>query len=538
MSETSAPGQFPVAVYGDPGLPEYRDNPLISALPPIMDIKQVGERLRRRPAFHDDERNLKPAIRVHAIARVLTDFFQPLSVHLELESKISLLIRGGYKGRNPANGDYYSHLQNGYERLVKGDFQVELFDGAVSTAHSLSLIGCSGCGKSTALNSILRTYPQAIFHPNYNITQIVYLKIDCPYNGNLKSLCIEFFMAVDRVIHTNYSRKYGQKRLSIPTLMLYMAQIATLHAIGILIIDEIQHLNEAKSGGEKDMLNFFVTLTNTIGIPVVMVGTPKARQLFEAELRSARRSAGMGSLYWDRLPRDRTWSAFVAKLWQYQWLQRAEPLDDEIETAIYDYSQGVIDIVVKLFVLSQHRAIVTRAERITPKLLQTVYEDELRPVHSMLDALRSNRPERIAKYGDLHMPDITQKLLTATQEINEIDEAIRPNTVSNDKAKKLVGLLTEIGIESDVAIASVDNILAQHPDLPIATLIHKLTLHTASPTNNVVSNELRQLTVKRSDWDTLSTQDLRYLFRQKNSERFYDVALSKGVIFDWEICAS
>lgn len=528
-------GQFPIAVYGDPGLPEYRSNPLISALPPIMDIKQVGEQLRRRPAFHDEEKNLSPGIRVHAIARVLTDFFQPLSVHLELESKISLLIRSGYKGRNPANGDYYTHLQNGYERLVKGDFQVELFDSAISTAHSLSLIGCSGCGKSTALNTILRTYPQAIFHPDYNITQLVYLKLDCPYNGNLKSLCIEFFMAVDRVLHTNYTRKYVQKRLSIPTLMFCMAQVATLHAIGILIIDEIQHLNEAKSGGEKDMLNFFVTLTNIIGIPVVMVGTPKARQLFEADLRSARRSAGMGSLYWDRLPRDRTWSAFISKLWQYQWLQRGEPLSDEIETVVYEYSQGVIDIAVKLFVLSQHRAIVTRAERITPKLLQTVYEDELKPVHPMLAALRSGKLDEIAKYGDLHVPDITQKLLVVTQEINEINEAAQPKVVSDDKAKKLVALLVDMGVEQDIAIASVDHILAESPNLPVATLIHKLTSFTVSSEQKVFSQKSQQNAVKRVDWETLSTPDLRYIFSQKEKERFYDIARKKNIIFDWKM---
>lgn len=54
-----------------------------------------------------------------------------------------------------------------------------------------------------------------------------------------------------------------------------MRQIANFHAIGLLIIDEIQHLN-IKPGADK-MLNFFVTLVNVISLPVIMVGTPKAR---------------------------------------------------------------------------------------------------------------------------------------------------------------------------------------------------------------------------------------------------------------------
>ncbi len=45
----------------------------------------------------------------------------------------------------------------------------------------------------------------------------------------------------------------------------------------MLIIDEIQSLSLAKSGGGAEkMLNFFMTLINTIGVPVVLIGTNKA----------------------------------------------------------------------------------------------------------------------------------------------------------------------------------------------------------------------------------------------------------------------
>lgn len=57
--------------------------------------------------------------------------------------------------------------------------------------------------------------------------------------------------------------------------MALMSQIANVHAIGVLVIDEIQHLSMSRSGGVEKMLNFFVTLVNVIGLPVVMVGTPR-----------------------------------------------------------------------------------------------------------------------------------------------------------------------------------------------------------------------------------------------------------------------
>ena len=39
------------------------------------------------------------------------------------------------------------------------------------------------------------------------------------------------------------------------------------------------------------MLNFFVTLVNTIGLPVVMIGTTKAMSILQGEFRQARRGA-------------------------------------------------------------------------------------------------------------------------------------------------------------------------------------------------------------------------------------------------------
>ena len=52
----------------------------------------------------------------------------------------------------------------------------------------------------------------------------------------------------DAVLHTDYERKYALKRHSVETLMALMSQIANVHAIGVLVIDEIQHLSMSRSG--------------------------------------------------------------------------------------------------------------------------------------------------------------------------------------------------------------------------------------------------------------------------------------------------
>lgn len=175
------------------------------------------------------------------------------------------------------------------------------------------------------------------------------------------------------------------------------------------------------------MLNFFVTMVNTIGVPIMLIGTPKAREIFEADFRSARRGAGFGAIFWEPLQEyidnqlNPEWIAFTDKLWKQQLLnQRDEFLSDDIRHIWYDLSQGIIDIVVKLFVLAQLRAIATNKERITSKLLQQIYNEELKPVHPMLDALRSGNIEKISRYSDLVIPDMDRKIFDLQQKIKSI----------------------------------------------------------------------------------------------------------------------
>ncbi len=528
MNDLTQTSRIPNAVYGVPELEEYKNNPLISALPPIYSDKVVTTKLKLPPHFDKEEINLDGRIRVHAISRLINNFFQPLNHHLQLESKISLMIRQGYLGRNPDKTDFNKHLQNGYERIVKGDITAFVFDDVKSTANSMSLFGCSGCGKSKAMERIFAMYPQAIMHPKYNITQLVYLKLDCPHDGDLDELCLSFFTEVDKILHTRYNQTHGRKKLGTPRLMANMCQIANLHALGLLVIDEVQNLSESRSGGAKKMHNFFVSLVNTIGVPVIQIGTHKAKKFFQDTLRTARRVSGFGSLLWDRLPKDKNWHGLLKTLWQYQWLQKPEPLTDELEDTMYDLSQGVMDIVVKLFVLAQARAIVVKTERVTCKLLTKVYEDELQPVHPMLDALRSGKAERIARFDDLVMPEIELRLLSMMKSMDTVEVKNKKTVISDDKTKKLLSLLDQMGIEQDIAIPLVDSVLSEYPKLSIPALLHKVTQYT----EDIDVKAEKPISIKRSNWSQLATNDLRYLYATREKESMYDVFKKQGLVFN------
>lgn len=528
MTDDIQRGAIPSACYQEQQLPEYRNNPLISALAPIPELKEVVKQLQLVPSFEPQEAFLDGRLRAHAIARLLHSFFQPLNHHLELEGKIGLMIRQGYIGRNPASGAWYAHLQNGYRRIGEEDLSAEVYKGISSTANSLSLFGCSGCGKTRTLERILGMYPQALHHPDYNITQLVYLKIDCPIDGDLDELCLSFFIEVDRVLGTHYSRSHGRKKLGTKRLLASMCQVANLHALGVLIIDEVQNLNEARSGGAEKMHNFFVSLVNTIGVPIIQVGTHRASKFFQRTFRAARRISGLGSIRWDRLPRDQHWERLLKRLWKHQWLQKAEPLDDELESTMYDLTQGVMDIVIKLFALAQIRAIMTGTECIKPDLLRKVFDDEFKPVHPMLAALRSGRPELVAKYDDLLMPEIEGRLLTLSRSMDSVSSPEPQVPPADDKAKKLVALLGEMEIPQDIAIPMADELLAKQPDIPLAVLIHKATAYLAEEKPKTPSTSK----VKRAEWGGLPQEDLRRRYAEGPESEVYDRFKQAGLVLD------
>ena len=151
-------------------------------------------------------------------------------------------------------------------------------------------------------------------------------------------------------METGYLNK-NRGRITIDMMMVRMAQLAGLYCIGVLVIDEIQRLSLAKGGGSEKMLNFFVTLVNTIGVPVVLIGTTKAKAILQSEFRQARRGSGQGDLLWDRMEKGISWNIMVESIWKYQWTQKIVPLTQDMKDALYNESQGIIDIAIKLYAM-------------------------------------------------------------------------------------------------------------------------------------------------------------------------------------------
>jgi len=546
------PKHFVKASYKETGVRQYNDNPFIEALPPILSVKQAGSSLKGKIVYQVSDRLAEAKARMHMVVSLLDDYFQPLSQHVLLEERIGMMMRRGYVGRNLNDGSLNQKLQEGYELIKADGTKPANFATEKTTARSMSLIGISGSGKSSSLNRILDTYPQVIFHEESNFIQITYLKIECPSNGDLESLCLNFFSAVDNILGTDYERRYARQRLSLPKMLALMRQTANNRAIGILVIDEIQRLSQVRSGGKEQMLEFFVELVNQVGIPVVLVGTPKARPIFELELQSGRRSAGLGSIYWETIPKkvekkgkglidNPNWVKFTNDLWKYQWLKHGDdPLTEEIRQCWYDLSQGVLDIVVKLFVLAQLRAIANKRERITASILKSVYEQELKPVHPMLNALKSGNAELIAKYSDLRVTDIERRLVQLGEVIvSSVQKEEQQLFGGSNDALRLYNLMIQLddGYDKDTIADLVKRIFKEQPELKFSEMLPILiTWYEESLQSEPSIKMAKPKKIKPKEWFDLESDDFRYLFDMSKSEKVnvHDTLEARGLMFNLE----
>ena len=528
------------ANYKEQLIEEYKGNPFIEALPDIFDKTDVINKIAFYPKFDVKEREYEDHIRLHLIQRLFT-YFQPLPIHLQLESRISRILRMGYSMRNPITPKYVRDLNNGYKDILNEQITLGNGENYVTTSSGFSLIGVSGMGKSTILSKLLSTMPQVILHSNYRgkpfcMTQLTYLKLDCSFDGSLRGLCMEYFSCVDRILSTNYFEKYSMARLSANAMLPIINQISRNIGLGVLVVDEIQNLSLAKSGGSEKMLNYFVSLIN-LSIPVILVGTPKAMPILQGEFRQARR--GQGDFIWDRLKKDKQWDLLIEGLWDYQWVRNPQPLTKEISDVLFDECQGIIDICIKLFFMAQVRAISSKQEIITPKLIRKVADENLKLVRPMLQSLK-NGGKGLALYNDIMVLDISNFINNEQNQIN-LNSTIeqfkkareeKNNMQSFDLKKEVTIRLLDLGFNEEEINIYLDQVISLGE-----TDINKITRTMLSFLMKTGNNgSIVKKKTKKSKIELKDKNDIRYIAKKCKEEEksIYDGLKNNNYIKEFD----
>jgi Bacterial TniB protein len=388
------------AEYKEQIVVQNRGNPFIEAIPSRLSIDDFYEKLYSVPMFESEQLKLDVEDRLELVQQIKANFWLPFPSHYDKYRAIYNMIKIGYQSRNPMLPMYNRQFSLGWDKILESgiDENGANIAGNIQTAQSSTEIGLSGIGKSKVYERILKLlFPQVVHHREYKdrklfMTQVVWIKIECPSGKSVGALCKNFYAAVDELLGSNFYEKHGEKGGTIDSLAKRMVKVAAQINLGILVIDEIQNIHKAHSGGDDRMINFITEIVNTLGIPVIVIGTFKAMYLFDKSLANARR--GISDIYNENissflLEESWEWNEFIQSLWDLQYTKEYTPITNELKQAMYYYTLGIPDIAVKLFMHVQAKAILKGAdEKITISLIKEVANKSLRLLQPVFEKIR------------------------------------------------------------------------------------------------------------------------------------------------------
>lgn len=405
------------ATYIEQRLPHFRGNKIIEALPAPLTDAQLIDLMTTLPEYSKEQLEWSAHERIQLIMQ-LSHFSVPMNRHMELARRLDCMIREGYVGCDTSLLAKAMAIQKtiNFLKLPDRNYHTILRD---SPQLSTLLMGLPGMGKSSSTKRILSAYPHVIYHPTLHLYQIPCLYVELPSDGmSVKEMCLKIFSEVDkRIPGVSYRATYQKlSRRTAGELIEAVATVMENHVVGLLVIDELQNLTNAKKSSPV-LMTELVSICNCLSVPILFIGTNKTARLFTSDFHHGRRASGapwngLENPFHDEASEQAKaeWNEFAGILFHYQWVKHPVPFDAHFSRLLYDYSAGVFDIAIKLFAAAQTKAILDKSERITPELLATTYVQQFPVLHKMLEALRKGDLEQLAEFPDIAPTNLQEVL--------------------------------------------------------------------------------------------------------------------------------
>ena len=146
------------AAYRTAELEEFRSNPLIESLPPPFEPEEAISKLMIRPPYSESERLCTVSHR-QLLTQRITRLHQPTEREVDVFGRIDRCLRWGYADRNPLSASYAAQLASG-RNITVSDGSLNYDGGYHPHTYGFSILGISGIGKTTTVESILSLYPR------------------------------------------------------------------------------------------------------------------------------------------------------------------------------------------------------------------------------------------------------------------------------------------------------------------------------------------------------------------------------------------
>ncbi|MBS0343690.1 MAG: ATP-binding protein, partial [Proteobacteria bacterium] len=398
-----------IAEYKPQPLPEHQGNGCIEALELSLDPLEVKCVLEYLPKVHEDASTMKDNVRLQ-ILMGLTNFMLPLTCHLQASVAVDAMMRQGYVGRT-ARSPQHIRIFHRVAQYARDEAFRQRHD-SICAQSSAALIGVSGMGKTSTLRRFLARQSQVIYHPANDVAQVTWLHVKMVSEvPGVKGLCERIIKAIDDLFpFKKYYRTYvGSGRASASALIHHAGFLMNAHLVGLLIVDELQNLRT--KSGDNPVMSELASLCDLTEVPILFVTTPKAKRILTEAARQMRRSLNMGFGNWNRLPAFDTcfdsegqrrtlngeWVEIARELWKHCVLRKKRKLDDSMLSVLYECSQGIIDLTIKLFIVSEWTAILSGEEELSESLVRDVYQTYMTVLHPLIEAYKRNDTAALLK---------------------------------------------------------------------------------------------------------------------------------------------
>lgn len=319
-------------------------------------------------------------------------------------------------------------------------------DSGAATNAGFSLIGYSGCGKSSAINALISHYPQVIMHNDGNngyFPQIVYLVVNCIANSNFSALYEGIGDAIDKAFG-NVEPVYAKEIAKAHGLGKKAEKVKGYiekFGVGIIIFDEIQLIDFEHT--KENSFDSLLTLANRTKVAIAVVGTEDARDKMFRELRTSRRIGTMinGNLYCEN---KEFFSFLVNQLFRYQWFDTPLELTQDIIDALYDVTKGIIDQLIGVYscmnydYLSKKKKPVINgiyvkqiAEKYYPGMQYVLANLKNIENEQALAELRNNAEVRVNELLDLAKQEQEAKTIVLDKELYASNTVELTNVIAN-----------------------------------------------------------------------------------------------------------
>lgn len=203
-------------------------------------------------------------------------------------------------------------------------------------------------------------------------------------------------------------------------------------------------------------------------------------------------------------------------------------LTQDIIDALYDKSQGIVDIAVKLYAMAQIKAIATGKEIVTSATINQVAKESLRLVNPMLESLRSGNKKEIQKYGDIIPINFDEFYNENLPKISIASK--RKEADDSELIKEYCSLkLAELGIVAKLAEECVHEAMEANLGCLDKTFIVKEAMKLSFARENQKGlEETKPKLINKK----LASNDLRYIVEEgrKASKSAYDSLKKAGYI--------